>query len=109
MNEDREVYPEEEQVENNWEDNQCDRARDELFPEFLLHRKSALEPPIQRQLTHHAVLPIIQNIPQIYQDGDTDCKDGKDTIDLGGPCAGHECSGCEQPCPPFARVLPAPL
>lgn len=49
---------------------------------------------------------MIQKIPEVNENGDTDCKDRENAVDFGPPSTGHEGSRKNQPDPPFCREFP---
>ena len=49
----------------------------------------------------------IKNVPEIDQNSDADSEDSQYTVDLGTPCACHECARCNKPRPPFHREFTA--
>jgi hypothetical protein len=74
-----------------------------MLPEVVLHHASIQAMNHRVDQAYHRRLPIIQDIPQVDQDGTSNAGNGENTIDLGAPSARHENTSEDQPDPPLRR------
>lgn len=52
---------------------------------------------------HRVSLLVVQDIPKVDKNGNTDANNSEDTVDFGAPGAGHEGTSEGQPDPPLCR------
>lgn len=50
---------------------------------------------------HGVTFLVVQNTPQVDENGNSNASNGKNTVNLGTPSAGHEYTGEGQPDPPL--------
>ena len=103
VSEDGEVDPEEDQVEDQRDDDEANNPSEEMFGNTFLSYAFEKAAVCEELRTYIIRFPPVQKVPKVNYDSNTDSHDGKDTVDLGRPGAGHEYASSKHPSPPIER------
>lgn len=109
MGEDGKVDPEKEEVEDQRDNDETNHSSEEVFGDAFLHYALEMQLVVKNQHAYIVGFPVVQEVPKVDHDSNTDGKDGENPIDFRRPGASHEETSGEHPSPPIECEFAAEL